>query len=309
MNAFEVVVAYLTGEFAYAAELQAFWMAMQGAMAVRNGPNAGKKLHWFHAFCLSVLTGYAGALFAPLWMGRPTSMLSNDLNFAVCILAFLIVNCLPFDAGFKLCNTLPVRIVMTAFAQLFRANGIAKFSNMAYEEFKDSPSSYYPTPVFGPIVWPTLLGNMGGLFANGVNAYLAKGMPWPFQNGLVCASFYHFMVHDTKGVIGQTLRRAIRSMGPSVRMGLVDNKVFASVIVSAFMHIVGILQLPNFLGSSFSPFNSLGAALLYITTLSGKSKSTTPSTSTSTASNPVVKKKRNRGRKTNANSNGAKKEL
>ena len=83
---------FLAGNFPLSAELQCFWMAFQGSMAVRNGKNHNLKMNWFHAFCLSVMSGYAGATFTALWMGRPTSMLSNDLNMAFCIIAFAIVN-------------------------------------------------------------------------------------------------------------------------------------------------------------------------------------------------------------------------
>ena len=158
---------FLAGNIPLSAELQCFWMAFQGSMAVRNGKNRNLKMSWFHAFCLSVMSGYAGATFTALWMGRPTSMLSNDLNMAFCIIAFAIANYLPYDIGYRIGNTMPVVIVTTVFAQLFRAMGLVKFSQIAFEAFKDSPSPYYPIPIFGPILLPTLLGNFGGFFAKG----------------------------------------------------------------------------------------------------------------------------------------------
>lgn len=248
-----VWLAYLTGNFAYSAELQSFWMAVQGCMAVRNGRNKDKKMSWFHAFMLSVFSGYSGASFTFFLMGKPTSMLSNDLNIASCIIAFIIVNYSPRDIGFKLGNTLPILIVTTAFSQLFRVLGIVKFVDVAFEAFRQNPSEYYPIPVFGPIVFATLLGNMGGFFLNGFDKYLENGMPWAFQNGLLCASFYHFFVNDETGFIGLTLRHVIKSVD-FIKMGL-DDKIFATVTVSIFMHTMGILQLPNFMGPSCSPFN------------------------------------------------------
>jgi hypothetical protein len=156
------LVSFLTGDFAFSGELQAFWMAIQGAVAVRRGPNKDKTLHWFHAFCLSVIGGYAGGCFGFIWMGKPTAMLSNDLNVASCILAFVLVNYFPFDLGFKFCKTLPMTMVTVSFAQLFRSLGLIKFTTVCFEAFKDNPSAYYPIPVFGPILYATLLGNMGG---------------------------------------------------------------------------------------------------------------------------------------------------
>jgi hypothetical protein len=244
------LVAFLTGDFPYSGELMAFWMAIQGAVAVRRGPNKDKNLHWFHAFCLSVIAGYAGGCFGFIWMGKPTAMLANDLNVASCIVAFVLVNCMPFDLGFKFFKTLPVTLVIVSFAQLFRALGIIKFTTVCFEAFKETPSAYYPIPVFGPILYATLLGNMGGFFMKGFEGHIMNGMPWPFQNGLFCASFYHFFVHDKTGIVGTTLRQFINL---PVMLGL-DDRTFAMVFVSLFMQIMGILQIPAFLGPSFSPF-------------------------------------------------------
>merc|ERR1740124_140086 len=167
-------IAYLTANFPYAAEFQSFWMAMQGAMVVRNGPNKKGEMSWFHAFAQGVLCSYAGSLFAPFWMGRPTSMFSSDLNMASCIIAYIIVNCLPMGIGHKICKLLPVRLATIMGAQLFRSMGLVKFVNIAYEAFKDHPSVYYPTPIFGPILNGTLLANMGAFFLEWFSWSLTK---------------------------------------------------------------------------------------------------------------------------------------
>ena len=255
MAVLEFLVSYLTGDFPYSPELQAFWMAFQGAMAVRSGPNKDRSMHWFHAFLMSVVAGYGGACFTPLWMGSPTSMLFNDLNLAACITAYVVANHTPYDIGFKLGKSIPVVIVTTTFAQLFRSLGVVKFTTACYAAFKDSPSAYYSIPVFGPIAYGTLLGNMSGFFLKGFNGYLENGMPWPFQNGLFCCTFYHFFVHDQEGPIGTFFRRCVHSVG-WIMMGL-DDATFAAVAVGAFMQICGFLQLPQLLGPSFSPFNAL----------------------------------------------------
>ena len=252
---FNILVQFLTGKFNGSDELQCFWMAFQGSMSTRNGPNHDRKMNWFNAFCVSVVSGYGGALLAPLWMGRPSSILSNDLALASCIIAFVLINYLPFDIGYKLGNTLPVTLVTCMFAQLFRTMGVVKFVAIAFEAFKATPSAYYPTPIFGPIVFATLLGNMGSFLLKGFNGHLEKGMPWPFQNGLFCATLYHFFVNDQKGFIGNAMRDAVHSV-PAIQMGL-DDSTFALVFVSAFMQITGMLQIPQFLGPSFSPATSL----------------------------------------------------
>lgn len=177
------IVEFALFSFPHAAEFQAIGMALQGAVAVRNGPNKNRDLHWFHAFVISVIAGFAGGWLGFIWMGKPSSMLSNDVNFASCIIAFIVVNYSPGDIGYKVCCTLPVTLLITSSAQLFRASGIMKFVAACYDTFKDSPSSYYPIPVFGPILYATLLGNMAGFLMKGLEGHVANGMPWPMQNG------------------------------------------------------------------------------------------------------------------------------
>lgn len=175
--------AYFTGDFPYSGELQAFWMAVEGSMTVRKGLNKSGNLHWFHAFCLSVAAGFTGGWLGFFLMGLPSSMLFNDLNFASCIIAFILVNYCPFDLGYKLLSTIPCQLATVAFAQLFRSTAIAKFSDTCHATFKGRESPYYPMVVFGPILYPTLLGNWGGFLLNGFTGYLKDGMPWGFQNG------------------------------------------------------------------------------------------------------------------------------
>jgi hypothetical protein len=47
-------------------------------------------------------------------------------------------------------------------------------------------------PVFGPILYATLLGNMGGIVMKGLEGHVANGMPWPVQNGTNLVSVVTF---------------------------------------------------------------------------------------------------------------------
>ena len=249
----DALVAYVTGNFPYSVEFQTFTMAFQGAMIVRNGPNKNGTMHWFHAFLQSVVVAFAGALFTPFWLGRASTVFSNDLNMAMCIISFILVNYLPGNIGFKIGNWAPIQIITTAGAQMFRALGSIKFIHIAYDTFKDSASSYYPTPVFGPIIFGAILGNMGGFFWGGFHGYLEKGMPYGFQNGLFFASFYHFCVNDRHGFIGRHLRLLI-SIIPATSFLKLSESSFPVFLVSGLMQAIAILQMPIFLGPSFSPF-------------------------------------------------------
>jgi hypothetical protein len=155
----DALVAFLTGTSFLSAENQSFWMAIQGAMAVRIGPNKDKKMAWFHAFIQSVLIGFSGGLFGFLWMGKPSAMLTNDLNMASCIIAFILVNYTPFDIGFRILKTFPFAIVTVSFAQLFRATGLIRFVKVCFDDLKGNPSKYYPIPIFGPILYGTVSYN------------------------------------------------------------------------------------------------------------------------------------------------------
>lgn len=80
-------------------------------------------------------------------------------------------------------------------------------------------------------------------------------MVWP---GLFVGTFYHFYVHDKTGPIGNFLRMSIPASKFTTSL---DEDTFATCAVSFFMLVIGILQLPAFLGPSFSPFN-LAASML-----------------------------------------------
>jgi len=261
------LVAYLTANFAYAAEFQSFFMALQGVMIVR-GRNKDGKMPWFYAFAQGVVISYAGGLLAPVWMGRPTPMLSSDLNMASCIIAFILVNYVPFGLGHKVSKFLPMRMATVMGAQLFRSMGVVKFVNIAYEAFKETPSAYYPTPIFGPILNGTLLANMGGFFWKGFHPHFENGMPFVFQNGLLCSSFYHFVSHDS-GPIGEYLRMGIDFLPKELTMGL-SNTTFAIAVVSLFMQINGILMMPDFFGPSFNPFDVITVPFTMITKNMGR---------------------------------------
>lgn len=262
------LVALVTADFPYATEILCLSMAIQGSMAVRKGANSKKSMNWFHAFLKSTLTAYSGAAFTNMFMGRPTAMFSNDIFFGACILGFVIVNYLPMDIGYHFFNTFIGEAFYTVFSQVFRMGGVTGFSDAAYAAFKDTPSVWYPTPIFGPILFPVALGNMGGFFMNGFDAYLEKGMPWLFQQAFASATFYHFYAHDVEGCIGQTVRGVIKPLGISLMtlMGTdekerEDDVLFAKVIVGIFMLAMAVVRMPQFLGPSYSPFTAMGAIM------------------------------------------------
>ena len=178
------VFNFLTASFAYSKEVQCMGMGLQGALIVRNGRNKDGSMHWFHALALSTIFAFGGGWFGFAWMGRPTSMITGaDISVPSCIIAFLIANYTPLDIGLKLGNSFPVKLIITSASQLFRCMGLVGFITFAFQALKDTPSPYYPIPLIGPILYGSLLGNMGSFFLKGFDGHLQAGVPFPFQNG------------------------------------------------------------------------------------------------------------------------------
>ena len=111
-------------------------------------------------------------------------------------------------------------------------------------------SKFYPIPILGPVLYGALLGNMGSFFINGFHGHLQKGMPFPFQNGIVCGLFFHLYANDHEGPLGDFVRAPFASIQPES----MDDKTFAKFMVSGFMVMTALLQFPQLLGSSFNPF-------------------------------------------------------
>lgn len=59
-------------------------------------------------------------------------------------------------------------------------------------------------------------------------------------------------MHDTTGPIGKLLRTIV----PAQTLLGLDDGPFAAVFVVGFMQVMGILQLPEFIGPKFTPFGS-----------------------------------------------------
>jgi uncharacterized membrane protein YeiH len=174
------LVSVLAGTSAYNVELRTLGMAFQGAMTVREGPNKDKSMNWFHAFCLVTVVAFGGGWFGFMWMGKPTSLITGgDVTLTLCIVCFVLTTYTPLH---KLGNLLPFKILYVFWAQLFRAMGMIAFIDTCNAEV--SASKYYPTPVLGPVLYGTLLGNVGSFFLKGFNGHLERDMPWPFQNGM-----------------------------------------------------------------------------------------------------------------------------
>mmetsp|Transcript_30582 Transcript_30582/g.72146 ORF Transcript_30582/g.72146 Transcript_30582/m.72146 type:complete len:302 (-) Transcript_30582:181-1086(-) len=244
----DTIIDFLSGASPYHAELRTFGQAFMGALAVRNGANKNKDMNWFHAFALSTIAAFGGGWFGFIWMGKPTSLITNgDVTLTLTAIAFAMLTYTPMDIGYRFGTMLPVKILFNSWAQLFRGLGMIGFINACAVEV--SASKYYPTPILGPVVYGTLLGNMGAFFLKGFHQHLEKDIPWAFQNGLVVGLFYHLYTHDREGSVGVALRSVVQATGIQ---GTMDDKLFATLVVTSFMQVSGVLMLPEFFGPSYN---------------------------------------------------------
>ena len=220
------MISYLMGQSLYSSELQSLGMALQANLIVQsrystthsqnnnnnnnnNNSKESSSSYWFYRFVQSVLLGYSGGIFGTIFLGKPCPFLLNDVHMASCLFSFLLVQILlpnlvrVLRSIFRIENSsgssgiihsaivIPIQMVITLYAQLFRSMGLMKFITVCHLElllppFQAISTKYYNMPIFGPIVYGTLLGNMGGFILNGIDGYTQRsGIPYPFQNGNV----------------------------------------------------------------------------------------------------------------------------
>lgn len=216
------IISYLMGQSLYSSELQSLGMALQANIIVQsrfshsNGNSNESSSYWFYRFLQSVFIGFSGGIFGTIFLGKPCPFLLNDIHMTSCVLSFVLVQIvLPnvrqvLQSMFPTENssasssslihfgiTIPIQIVITLYAQLFRSMGLIKFITVCHLElllphYRSISTKYYNMPIFGPVVYGTLLGNMGGFILNGIDGYTQKsGIPYPFQNGNVSNNCVH----------------------------------------------------------------------------------------------------------------------
>lgn len=222
MSTGDIIISFLTGKSWYSSELQSIGMALQANIIVQsryqNNHNKESYYFWFYRFLQSVLIGYSGGIFGTIFVGKPCPFLVNgDIHMTACLVAFGLVQIiLPFVRSIFSPNsgsssssssniienaiTTPLQIVITSLAQLFRTMGLLKFITVCHLELLLPPyraisTKYYGMPIFGPIVYGTMLGNMGGFVLNGIDGYTQRsGIPYPFQNGKVSCIYTFYVV-------------------------------------------------------------------------------------------------------------------
>lgn len=177
----------------------------------------GQHPYWLQSLILCVLGSFGGGIIAPVLIGKPPAIFSNDLIlFASIIVWFFIYNL----RGSSLLNIPVIKLTWLFFLGVFRTNAVVGIVQVANTVL--APSKYYPIPVFGPILAGTLLGSMGSFlpFDKGLAA-ISRNTPWPIQAAFYSSSFYHIMAHDQNGILGITLRGLIGPCTPTTTMVII----------------------------------------------------------------------------------------
>ncbi len=182
---------------------------VNGAVAAYNA--MGNKLFWLHSLVLSVISTFGGGFIAPMLIAKPAQALNNDVIMFCCVAAWFVVH---YCRGHQWLQLLPIKMFWMCFLGIFRSNAVTNIVATSNSIF--AKSAYYPTPLFGPIITGTVLGGMGQFlpFDKGLVA-ISKGTPWNIQGAFYTASFYHFMVNDKEGFIGQAFRSVLGEHAPS----------------------------------------------------------------------------------------------
>ncbi|KAI2514339.1 hypothetical protein MHU86_232 [Fragilaria crotonensis] len=250
---YQYVSAFLTADFPYALPILAFAQSFHGAMHVRTGVNRNLTLHWMSALLLTVVCGNGGSIVTPTGMGQSTTILTDDFVISCCTLSFLMVQYIPLVV--RLGQSVPAMFLLTILTQLYRTKYTIRYTAAAFQLFtkqKFSSSSphpqIYPIPIFGPLLYGTFFGCMGGCLQRAFHSRLEReGLPRTIRNGFLSAAFYHFMVHDRSGPVGTLLRRTFLVKGLS---DLHDEETeiihFTTLVISTCMLLDGVLQFHSF---------------------------------------------------------------
>ena len=162
------------------------------------------KPYWLQGLAMVIFTAFLGGSVAPLLLGRPTLIASNEFVIPACVIAWYSIHYLGFHYLFALA---PIKVLHAIFLALFRTHTVCNTVSLATTILKANNASN--VPVVGPIVVGTIQGCLSLFFPldRGL-AIISQGTPWPLQGALITAGYFQFMVNDVEG-LGGTLFRGI----------------------------------------------------------------------------------------------------
>jgi len=165
--------------------------------------NEGKpKQYWLHSFILVLFGGFAGGFFGPILIGKLPVPIANDAVVPIVLVVWYATHNLGLAPVF---SAAPVKFVWTFFVALFRSHAVCNMVATAVTVLKAGP--YYPCALIGPIVVGTVAGSAAAFFPTDKGlAAITNGTVWPLQAAFMTSAFYHIMVNDTEGMVGNAFR-------------------------------------------------------------------------------------------------------
>lgn len=176
------------------------------ALKVRKDQGT-ERYYWLHSLILTIISGFGGGMVAFVMLGKPPIIVSNEWIVPLCIVAWYCTHYLNFG---PLLNSEPFKIIIVVLTCLFRTHSMSNIVALANRTL--APSEFYHVPIVGPIIVGTTLGSFS-LFMP-----LTKGLdpithdcPWAIQGAFLTSTFYHLMINDTTGFLGNSLRAFVGS--------------------------------------------------------------------------------------------------
>ena len=165
------------------------------------------RFYWLHSLILTVITGFGGGMVAFVMLGKPPIIVTNEWIVPICVVAWYATHYLNFV---PVLSIEPVKLAVIVLTCLFRTHSVSNIVALANKTL--SPSDFYHMPIVGPIIVGTTLGSFSMFMplSKGLDP-IASGCPWGIQGAFLTASFYHLMVNDTVGVLGNALRAFVGS--------------------------------------------------------------------------------------------------
>ena len=226
--------------------------------------------YWLHSLVLVVVTGFGGGMIAPLLIGKPSAIMTNDLIIPLCVLSWYSIHYLGL---YNVLNWKPIKIVWGLYLAIFRAHSAVDAVNLSLTVLK--PGLYYPVPLVGPVLFSTLIGCLGGFMPLDKGLLpISKSTSWVIQGAFMSAAFYYFMAKDTTGIIGVTMRNVF---------GHLSERCLVLILVYLHMSSVVLQIVFDPQANLFTPLHKL----LYLV-LQVQGPITTPEDAAMIAKKPTV---------------------
>jgi hypothetical protein len=189
--------------------------ALNGTLAVYA--SIGNSLYWVNELILVVICSFGGGFLAPILLGKPSLVMNNDVIVFCCVTWWYLVF---YCKGNVWLNYPPVKGIWLCFVGLFRTTAVTNIVAAAATTY--TATIYYPAPIFGPVIAGTVLGSAGQFlpFDKGLAA-VKNFCPWTMQAAFLTSTFFHFMINDTKGFIGNTFRSVFGNLSKSTVLSII----------------------------------------------------------------------------------------